>query len=83
MVSTPWPRYLSMRVAPALVPLIAEGLRLRIQTGNRDRIYAALNDAHADLAVTASPPEGKAHGFAELGRERLLLVAAPRPAARR
>lgn len=69
--------YLSLRVAPALVPLIAEGLRLRIQTGNRDRIYAALEEGHADLAVTASRPERKIHGFAELGRERLLLVAAP------
>ncbi|MFT3691226.1 LysR family transcriptional regulator [Paenirhodobacter sp.] len=74
--------YLSMRVAPALVPLIAEGLQLRIQTGNRERIYAALDEGHADLAVTASPPEGKTHGFAELGRERLLLVAAPAIAER-
>lgn len=74
--------YLSARIGPALSPLIAEGLRLRIQTGNRDRIYAALADGHADLAVTASKPEGKGVGFGELGRERLVLVAAPALAER-
>jgi DNA-binding transcriptional LysR family regulator len=74
--------YLSLCIAPKLAPLIAEGLRLRIQTGDRARIYAALDESHADLAVTASPPEGKAHGFAELGRERLLPVAAPAIAER-
>jgi DNA-binding transcriptional LysR family regulator len=74
--------YLSARVARVLVPLMAEGLRIRIQTGNRERIYAALEAGHADLAVTASKPDGQRHGFAELGRERLLLVAAP-PVAER
>jgi len=69
--------YLSARIGPALAPLVAEGLRLRVQTGNRERIYAALCEGHADLAVTASRPEGKGVGFAELGRERLMLVAAP------
>ncbi|WP_018262671.1 substrate-binding domain-containing protein [Methylobacterium sp. WSM2598] len=61
---------------------MAQGLRLRIGTGGRDRIYAALGEGHADLAVTASLPEGRGLGFAELGRERLLLVAAPALAAR-
>lgn len=74
--------YLSARIGPALAPLVAEGLRLRIQTGNRERIYAALDAGHVDLAVTASPPDGSVHGFAELGRERLVLVAAPAIAER-
>ncbi|WP_324695208.1 LysR family transcriptional regulator [Novosphingobium sp. RL4] len=74
--------YLSARIGPALAPLVGEGLRLRIQTGNRERIYAALDEGHADLAVTASPPDGSVHGFAELGRERLVLVAAPAIAER-
>lgn len=69
--------YLAARIAPMLAPLAAEGLRLRIQTGNRERIYAALDERVADLAVTASKPEGKGLCFAELGRERFLLVAAP------
>ncbi|MDH0127168.1 LysR family transcriptional regulator [Brucella intermedia GD04153] len=74
--------YLSARIGPALAPLVGDGLRLRIQTGNRERIYAALDEGHADLAVTASPPDGSVHGFAELGRERLMLVAAPAIAER-
>jgi DNA-binding transcriptional LysR family regulator len=74
--------YLSAHIAPTLAPLVGEGLRLRIQTGNRERIYAALEEGLADLAFTASRPDGDVHGFAELGRERLLLVAAPSIAER-
>lgn len=74
--------YLSSKVAPALAPLAAEGLRFRIQTGNRERIYAALDDGQADLAVTASKPERQELGFAKLDTERLVLVAAPEVAAR-
>lgn len=74
--------YLSARIAPALAPLIAGGTRLRIQTGNRERIYRALAEGHADLGVTASTPEPRELGFAELGRERLLLLAAPSLAER-
>ena len=69
--------YLSIRVGRALAPLVVDGLRIRLQTGNRERIYAALDDGHADLAITASKPDGRHRGFAELGRERLLLVAGP------
>lgn len=74
--------YLSARIAPALAPLMAEGLRFRIQTGNRERIYAALEDGQADLAVTASKPDGQQFGFAKLDTERLVLVAAPEIVAR-
>lgn len=74
--------YLGARIAPALAPLSAEGLRFRIQIGNRERIYAALDEGQADLAVTASPPDARRYGFAELDRERLLLVAPPELAAR-
>ncbi|GGE20406.1 LysR family transcriptional regulator [Aureimonas endophytica] len=74
--------YLSARVGPALAPLLADGLSLRIRTGNRERIYAALAEGRADLAVTASKPEGQGLGFSELGRERLLMVAAPALAKR-
>ena len=74
--------YLSARVGPILAPLVAEGLHLRLQTGNRARIYEALEAGHADLAVTASKPDGRSLGFAELGQERLSLVAAPALAER-
>ncbi|WP_083850738.1 LysR substrate-binding domain-containing protein [Novosphingobium sp. Rr 2-17] len=56
--------------------------RRSLWTGNRERIYAALDEGHADLAITASKPDGGNLGFAELDRERLLLVAAPALAER-
>ncbi|MCJ2058031.1 LysR family transcriptional regulator [Methylobacterium sp. J-048] len=74
--------YLSARIAPLLMPLAAEGLRFRIQTGNRERIYAGLDGGHADLAVTASRPDPQRYGFADLETERQMLVAAPAFAAR-
>jgi DNA-binding transcriptional LysR family regulator len=67
--------YLATQIGPALAPLVSDGLRIRLQTGNRERIYAALDDGHADLAITASKPDGQRLGFKELRRERLLLVA--------
>ncbi len=74
--------YLASRLTPLLKPLVAEGLRFRIQTGNRERIYAGLDGGHADLAVTASRPDGQRHGFTALETERQMLVAAPDLAAR-
>ena len=69
--------YIGARVAPVLAPLASDGLRFRIQTGNRERIYAALDEGQADLAVTASLPDAERYGCVEIERERLLLVAAP------
>ncbi|MGU3336620.1 LysR family transcriptional regulator [Methylobacterium mesophilicum] len=74
--------YLSGRLGPLLMPLAVEGLRFRIQTGNRERIYAGLDGDHADLAVTASRPDPQRYGFVELDTERQVLVAAPEVAAR-
>ncbi len=67
--------FLSVRIAAALAPLARDGLRLRFQTGNRDRIYAALDEGLVDLAVTASRPDAGRHDHAEFARERLTLVA--------
>ncbi len=74
--------YLSARVGPALAPLVGEGLRLRIQTGNRARIYAALDQ---DRPTSPSPPRSRtaaAWASPSSNRERLTLVAAPDLAAR-
>ncbi len=67
--------FLSARIAPALGPLAKDGLRFRLQTGNRERIYAALDEGLADLAITASAPDASRHDYAELGPERLILIA--------
>jgi DNA-binding transcriptional LysR family regulator len=69
--------FLYTHMALALAPLITQGVQLRFHTGNRERIYALLNDGTADLAVTASIPDDVSHGYIHLATERLLLVAAP------
>lgn len=69
--------FLSVQLVPALVPLQTDGLKFRLQTGNRERVRALLDEGTVDLAVTTSAPDEATHGYAEIGRERLLLVAAP------
>lgn len=69
--------FLYTHVTLALAPLIAQGLQLRFHTGNREHIYALLNDGTADLAITASIPDDIRHGYIHLATEQLLLVAAP------
>lgn len=69
--------FIDARVATGLAPLMAEGFRIRLHTGNRDRIYSLLNASTVDLAITASMPDEHPHGFARLLTERFLLVLAP------
>lgn len=69
--------FLSVRLLPTILPLQTRGLKFRLQTGNRDRIRALLDEGAVDLAITTSKPDDTTHGHVEIGRERLLLVAAP------
>lgn len=71
------PDFIYARLAAGLAPLLAEGTRIRIHTGNRERIYSLLEAGTADLAITASMPDARAHGFARLLTERFLPVMAP------
>ena len=73
--------FIAARLADGLAPLMEQGLRIRVHTGNRERIYGLLGDASADLAVTASLPDERAHGYARLLTERFQLVLAPALAA--
>jgi DNA-binding transcriptional LysR family regulator len=76
------PEYLTEALAPKLAALTALGLSLRLHPGDRTRIYQLLADGVADLAITASTPTDRALGFAEIARERFVLVAAPSLARR-
>ncbi|CBJ40461.1 transcriptional regulator, LysR family (plasmid) [Ralstonia solanacearum CMR15] len=69
--------FIDSKMAAGLAPLMAQGVRIRIHTGNRERIYSLLNASAADLAITASMPDEHSHGFARLLTERFLLVLAP------
>lgn len=58
------------------MPSEATRMQVRLHTGNRERIYSLLNSSAADLAITASMPDERSHGYARL-TERFLLVLAP------
>ncbi|MGU9824507.1 LysR family transcriptional regulator [Pseudomonas sp. LF090] len=73
--------FINAKVAAGLAPLMAQGFRIRLHTGNRERIYSLLNASTADLAITASMPDEHSHGFARLLTERFLLVLAPQIAS--
>lgn len=67
----------AMRVLPALAPLTASGLRLRITLGLADELLAALAAARVDLVVSAVRPRVRnvvARPFAD---EEFLLVGPP------
>lgn len=74
--------FMSDQVMPLLAPLMAEGISFRVRVGGRERLYELLEEGVVDLAVTASGPELKTVGYAEIGRERLLLVGSVATAAR-
>lgn len=63
--------------AAGIEALLAAGYRLRIDTGNRERIYALLESSAVDLAITGSMPNGRTQGYAELLTEHFLSVLSP------
>jgi DNA-binding transcriptional LysR family regulator len=67
--------YIGEQFAAALTRLAEAGVELRLSTGNRDTIYAQLASGDVDLAVTASLPDTKTLGAAQLAEERFILVA--------
>lgn len=69
--------FIYSKIAAGLEPLVAQGFRIRLHTGNRERIYSLLQASTADLAITASMPDEHSHGFARLLTERFLLVLSP------
>lgn len=72
--------FIYSRITAGLAPLMAQGFQIRVHTGNRERIYELLGNSTADLAITASMPNQRSHGFARLLTERFLLVLAPQMA---
>ncbi|ORM70305.1 LysR family transcriptional regulator [Pantoea rwandensis] len=71
------PDFIHSRLGAVMAPLMSEGYRLRFHTGNKQRIYALLQEGSVDLAVTASMPDERLYGYAHLLTERMLLVHAP------
>ncbi|GHH38415.1 LysR family transcriptional regulator [Streptomyces candidus] len=72
------PEFTSLRALPALSPLTAQGLALRVSFGNSEENLAGLADGHHDLALTTDRPRGGLLTATALCDEEHVLVAAPR-----
>ncbi|MFE0175349.1 LysR family transcriptional regulator [Streptomyces sp. NPDC059002] len=68
---------LCTRVLPALAPLVAEGLRLRVSTGLTDPLLAELRAGRHDLVVATTRPRGRSLSATPLMDEEFVLIAAP------
>ncbi|RAJ69994.1 DNA-binding transcriptional LysR family regulator [Streptomyces sp. Amel2xB2] len=68
---------MALRVVPALAPLTARGLRLRITLGLADELLTALSAARVDLVVSAVRPRLENVIATPLADEEFLLVGSP------
>lgn len=64
------------RLATALSPLLAKNIKLRVQLGNKEKLYERLDSGEVDFAITASLPDERFF-TQKLMSERLLLVVHP------
>ncbi|TMU99406.1 LysR family transcriptional regulator [Streptomyces sp. DASNCL29] len=68
---------LCARALPALAPLVAEGLRLRITMGLTDPLLEAQRAGHHDLVIATRRPGGRTLTSLPLADEDYVLVASP------
>lgn len=68
---------LCTRVMPALAPLVAGGLRLRVEQGLTEPLLEDLKVGRHDLVIVTRRPRGRALTSFPLADEEYVLVAAP------
>ncbi|MFE6336148.1 LysR family transcriptional regulator [Streptomyces sp. NPDC057798] len=68
---------LCLRVLPALAPLVAEGVRLRVTPGLTDPLLDEVRAGRHDLVLATTRPRGRALLATPLADEEFVLVAAP------
>lgn len=68
---------LCTRALPALAPLTAQGVRLRISTGLTDDLLDGLRGGRFDLVIATTRPRGRTLTAVPLMDEEFVLVAAP------
>ncbi|MEU6236505.1 LysR family transcriptional regulator [Kitasatospora sp. NPDC047058] len=69
-------------VLPALAPLVADGVRLRVTAGLTDQLLEELRAGRHDLVIATTRPRGRTLAAVPLADEEFVLVAAPVWAAR-
>ncbi|WP_107483377.1 LysR family transcriptional regulator [Streptomyces humi] len=73
---------LCVRVLPSLVPLVAEGVQLRVAQGLPEPLLEEMRTGRHDLVITTRRPRGRALESVPLADEEYLLVASPAWAGR-
>ncbi|MEV0176611.1 LysR family transcriptional regulator [Streptomyces sp. NPDC050803] len=68
---------LCVRVLPALVPLVADGVQLRVAQGLPEPLLEEMRAGRHDLVIATRRPRGRALASAPLADEEYLLVANP------
>ncbi|MGW1621940.1 LysR family transcriptional regulator [Streptomyces sp. NPDC002172] len=68
---------LCVRVLPALSPLVADGIQLRVAQGLPEPLLEELRTGRHDLVIATRRPRGRALESVPLTDEEYLLVAAP------
>lgn len=73
---------LCVRVLPALAPLVADGVQLRVTQGQPEPLLEELRAGRHDLVIATRRPRGRALDSVPLADEDYVLVAAPAWASR-
>ncbi|MGW1028462.1 LysR family transcriptional regulator [Streptomyces sp. NPDC002577] len=68
---------LCVRVLPALVPLVADGVQLRVAQGLPEPLLEEMRSGRHDLVIATRRPRGRALETMPLADEEYLLVANP------
>ncbi|MHA5053288.1 LysR family transcriptional regulator [Streptomyces sp. SD15] len=68
---------LCVRVLPALVPLVADGVQLRVTQGLPEPLLEEMRAGRHDLVIVSRRPRGRALESVPLADEEYLLVASP------
>ncbi|WAZ22999.1 LysR family transcriptional regulator [Streptomyces cinnabarinus] len=68
---------LCLRILPALAPLVAEGVRLRVSPGLTDPLLEELRAGRHDLVIATHRPRGRTLLSTPLLDEEFVLAAAP------
>jgi DNA-binding transcriptional LysR family regulator len=74
--------FLAEVVAPQLVPLLNSGMRVRLQTGDREAVQQSLIEGHSDLGISAFSMPDRRLRSELIHEEPVLAVAAPQVVAR-
>lgn len=69
--------FMAVRILPALAPLVARGLRLRVTLGLADDLLSALHDGQLDLVLSSIRPKRKTIAASTLVDEEFVLVGSP------